>query len=126
MGGAMVCLIALVFASDSGAASGNGLARFYKNYTAYRLKITGGVAAGTYRIKYVRASKGWMVVGYAYKDGELRGSPQPNGSYSGTYRTSSSKGPFDLSFSSDGTADGSWSTKVFGVKVGGSLRIVKR
>lgn len=84
---------------------------FYNNYSEFKVCL--GDSYGCHTIKSVYFDGSTMKVRYEYKNGVLSGSVSSNGSYTGTYRTSSTSGPFDLLFRTDGTGQGSWSSSGF-------------
>jgi len=86
----------------------DGAAYFYNNYDEFRINLGGDY--GSHRIKSVSLEGNYMKVKYAYKNGVLRGKIEPNGSFSGTYSTSSTSGDFDMRFRTDGSASGSWNS----------------
>ena len=86
----------------------DGAAYFYYNYDEFSINLGGDF--GSHRIKSVTLDGNYMKVKYAFKNGVLRGNIESNGSFSGTYSTSSTSGDFDLRFETDGTAYGSWSS----------------
>ena len=97
----------------------DGVRYFYQNFDEFKINL--GSSYGTHRIKSVSLSGNYMVVKYAYKNGVLRGNIEPNGSYTGTYSTSSTDGDFDLRFQTDGTAYGSWNSTSSFLSFSGNL-----
>lgn len=87
----------------------DGAAYFYHNFDEFEINLGGDY--GSHRIKSVTLNGNNMKVSYAYKNGVLRGSIEPNGSFTGSYSTSSTSGKFDLRFNTDGTAYGSWNSE---------------
>lgn len=99
----------------------DGVEYFYNNYDEFELCLGDGY--GCHRIKAVRLNGDYLEIDYAYKNGELSGTIEPNGSYSGRYETYSTSGKFDLRFGTDGTAYGSWHSTSSMIGFSGSLSI---
>ena len=97
----------------------DGVAYFYNNFDEFKINL--GSNYGSHRIKSVTLDGNYMKVRYAYKNGVLRGNIEPNGSYTGSYTTSSTSGTFDLRFQTDGTAFGSWQSEGGFMTFSGSL-----
>lgn len=101
----------------------DGATYFYHNFDQFQINLGGDI--GSHRIRSVTLNGTQMKVSYAYKNGVLRGIIEPNGSYTGSYSTSSTSGRFDLRFQTDGTAYGSWSTEGGIITLSGSMAFEK-
>jgi len=97
----------------------DGVRYFYNNYDEFDICL--GDSYGCHTIKSVSLDGTYMIVKYAYKNGVLRGNIESNGSFTGTYKTYSTNGDFNLRFSTDGSAFGSWNSTSSFIGFSGSM-----